>query len=203
MITQHTVFIVDDNQDFRESLAWLLEGAGYRVKAFESAEDFLLGYRQESGCLLLDVRMTGMSGLALQQELIKRGEIIPVIMITGHGDVPVAVQAMKNQAIDFIEKPFEDTAMLELIQKTLDGVGERFSQQKEANAALSCWARLSRRELDVAKLVISGMANREIAEQLGISIKTVEIHRSRVMSKMQVKRLAELMDKVALIKPEI
>ncbi|MBU3070004.1 response regulator [Aestuariicella sp. G3-2] len=203
MSTQHTVFIVDDNQDFRESLAWLLEGAGYTVKAFESAEDFLLGYRQESGCLLLDVRMTGMSGLALQQELIKRGEIIPVIMITGHGDVPVAVQAMKNQAVDFIEKPFEDTAILELIQKTLDDVGEKFNQQKEANAALACWNQLSRRELDVAKLVISGLANREIAEKLDISIKTVEIHRSRVMSKMKVKRLAELMEKVTLIKSEI
>lgn len=203
MNTQHTVFIVDDNQDFRDSLAWLLEGAGYRVTAFESAEDFLLGYRQQTGCLLLDVRMAGMSGLALQQELLQRGEIIPVIMITGHGDVPMAVQAMKNNAVDFIEKPFEDTAILELIQKTLAGVEKKFAQQQESRAALACWNQLSRREVDVANLVIQGMANREIADALGISIKTVEIHRSRVMAKMRVKRLAELMDKVAIIKPEI
>jgi two-component system response regulator FixJ len=201
--TVHTVFIVDDNQDFRDSLAWLLEGAGYRVTTFESAEEFLFGYRQESGCLLLDVRMAGMSGLALQQELIQRGEIIPVIMITGHGDVPMAVQAMKNHAVDFIEKPFEDTAILELLEKTLANVDKRFAQQHESREALACWNLLSRRELDVATLVIQGMANREIADILGISIKTVEIHRSRVMFKMQVKRLAELMDKVALIKADI
>lgn len=203
MNTQHTVFIVDDNQDFRDSLAWLLEGAGYRVTAFESAEEFLLGYRQQTGCLLLDVRMAGMSGLALQQELIQRGEIIPVIMITGHGDVPMAVQAMKNNAVDFIEKPFEDTAILELIQKTLAGVEKKFARQEDSRAALECWQQLSRREVDVANLVIQGMANREIAEALGISIKTVEIHRSRVMAKMRVKRLAELMDKIAMIKAEI
>lgn len=203
MNRQHTVFIVDDNQDFRDSLAWLLEGAGYRVSVFESAEDFLLGYRQQTGVLLLDVRMAGMSGLALQQELIQRGEVIPVIMITGHGDVPMAVQAMKNNAVDFIEKPFEDTAILELIQKTLLSVEKTFARQEEARAALACWNQLSRREVDVANLVIQGMANREIADELGISIKTVEIHRSRVMAKMRVKRLAELMDKIAIIKPEI
>lgn len=203
MNTQHTVFIVDDNQDFRDSLAWLLEGAGYRVTGFESAEDFLLGYRQQTGCLLLDVRMAGMSGLALQQELLQRGEIIPVIMITGHGDVPMAVQAMKNNAVDFIEKPFEDTAILELIQKTLAGVEKKFTQQEESRAALACWNQLSRREVEVANLVIQGMANREVADALGISIKTVEIHRSRVMSKMRVKRLAELMEKITIIKPDI
>ncbi len=200
---QHTVFVVDDNQDFRESLAWLLEGAGYHVKAYESAEDFLLGYQQQPGCLLLDVRMSGMSGLALQQELIRRGEVIPVIIITGHGDVPVAVQAMKNHAVDFIEKPFEDTAMLALIEDTLARSEERFVEQRLKADVLACWRELSRREADVARLVINGLANREIAEQLGISIKTVEIHRSRVMTKMQAKRLPELMEKAALIKSEI
>lgn len=203
MTIQQTVFIVDDNQDFRDSLAWLLEGAGYQIKAFESAEDFLFTYRQEPGCLLLDVRMSGMSGLALQQELIRRGEVIPVIIITGHGDVPVAVQAMKNDAVDFIEKPFEDTAMLSLIEDTLSSTAEQFEQQQRKAEVLACWSELSRRELDVAKLVMNGLANREIAEQLGISIKTVEIHRSRVMSKMQVKRLAEFMDKVSLIKHDL
>ena len=147
--------------------------------------------------------MSGMSGLQLQQEMLQKGYTIPVIMITGHGDVPMAVQAMKNNAVDFIEKPFEDVAMLSLIDKTL-AANEALKQEEAACEAIwGCWNQLSRRENDVARLVIKGLANREIAEKLGISIKTVEIHRSRVMSKMQVKRLAELMDKVSVIKDRL
>ena len=203
MNTENTVFIVDDDRDFRDSLAWLIEGAGHKVKAFESAEAFLFGYEKEHGCVILDVRMSGMSGLQLQQEMLQKGYTIPVIMITGHGDVPMAVQAMKNNAVDFIEKPFEDVAMLSLIDKTL-AANEALKQEEAACEAIwGCWNQLSRRENDVARLVIKGLANREIAEKLGISIKTVEIHRSRVMSKMQVKRLAELMDKVSVIKDRL
>lgn len=203
MTAGNTVFIVDDDDDFRDSLAWLIEGAGHEVISFESAESFLFGYQQEPGCLILDVRMSGMSGLQLQQEIIQRGYRLPVIMITGHGDVPMAVQAMKNNAIDFIEKPFEDVAMLALIDKALAANEQQLQRQSEHDSILACWAQLSRRENDVAQLVIKGLANREVAEKLGISIKTVEIHRSRVMSKMQAKRLAELMDKVAVIKASI
>jgi two-component system, LuxR family, response regulator FixJ len=203
MTAGNTVFIVDDDDDFRDSLAWLIEGAGHEVVSFESAESFLFGYQKESGCLILDVRMSGMSGLQLQQEIIQRGYRLPVIMITGHGDVPMAVQAMKNNAIDFIEKPFEDVAMLALIDKALAANEQQLQRQSEHDSILACWAQLSRRENDVAQLVIKGLANREVAEKLGISIKTVEIHRSRVMSKMQAKRLAELMDKVAVIKASI
>lgn len=203
MTDENTVFIVDDDQDFRDSLAWLIEGAGHKVVTFESAEAFLFGYGREPGCLILDVRMSGMSGLQLQQEIIDRGYFIPVIMITGHGDVAMAVQAMKNDAVDFIEKPFEDVAMLELIDRTLAQNNKQLRKQSEHDSIMQCWAQLSRRENDVARLVIKGLANREIAEKLSISIKTVEIHRSRVMSKMQVKRLAELMERVSVIKASI
>lgn len=203
MTDSNTVFIVDDDQDFRDSLAWLIEGAGHKVVAFESAEAFLFGYKQEPGCVILDVRMSGMSGLQLQQEIIDRKFSIPVIMITGHGDVAMAVQAMKNHAVDFIEKPFEDVAMLELIDRTLALGQTQLQQQGEYDEIMGCWSDLSRRENDVAQLVIKGLANREIADKLSISIKTVEIHRSRVMSKMKVKRLAELMERVAVIKASI
>lgn len=203
MTIESTVFIVDDDRDFRDSLAWLVEGAGHKVVAYESAEAFLFAYSGQPGCILLDVRMSGMSGLQLQQELIRRELSIPVIMITGHGDVPMAVQAMKNNAIDFIEKPFEDVAMLALIDKTLADNERALVEKSEHDFILAQWSELSRRENDVAKLVIQGQANREIGDTLGISIKTVEIHRSRVMSKMKVKRLAELMEKVSVIKASI
>ncbi len=203
MTTENTIFIVDDDQDFRESLAWLIEGAGHRVMSFDSAEAFLFSYQQEPGCLVLDVRMSGMSGLQLQQEIIDRKFTIPVIMITGHGDVAMAVQAMKNHAVDFIEKPFEDVAMLALIDRTLALSQQQLQQKSVYDEVMQCWSELSRRENDVAQLVIKGLANREIADKLSISIKTVEIHRSRVMAKMKVKRLAELMDRVAIIKASI
>ncbi len=203
MTIESTVFIVDDDRDFRDSLAWLVEGVGHKVVAYESAEAFLFAYSGQPGCILLDVRMSGMSGLQLQQELIRRELSIPVIMITGHGDVPMAVQAMKNNAIDFIEKPFEDVAMLALIDKTLADNERALVEKSEHDFILAQWSELSRRENDVAKLVIQGQANREIGDTLGISIKTVEIHRSRVMSKMKVKRLAELMEKVSVIKASI
>lgn len=193
MPSTQTVFIVDDDQDFRESLTWLLEGAGHTVASFESAEMFLEQYQQQPGCLLLDVRMAGMSGLALQQELNQRGYAIPVIMITGHGDVAMAVQAMKNHAIDFIEKPFDDEALLSLVDETLTRSPAIFAEVSKSQQVKDCWQQLSKREKDVAKQVIQGLANREIAEALDISIKTVEIHRCRVMKKMQVKRLADLM----------
>lgn len=187
-----TVYVVDDDRDFRDSLSWLLEGAGYRVVAYPSAEAFLEHYPGDAGCLLLDVRMTGMSGLALQQEMNRRGYCLPVIVITGHGDIPMAVQAMKNQALDFIEKPFDDEALLNLVENALQSAEQRFTRQSRQQIVSAAWQSLSKRERQVAELVIAGQANREIAKTLGISIKTVEIHRSRVMNKMQAKNLAEL-----------
>lgn len=202
MSEELTVFIVDDDEDFRESLSWLLEGEGHHTRCFESAEAFLEAYQGEPGCLLLDLRMTGMSGLALQAQLLERHWVIPVIMITGHGDVDVAVQAMKNNAVDFIEKPFDDDAILKLVEKTLLRSREIFSKAQEVNVIRERWDSLSKREVSVAELVLKGMANREIAEHLGISIKTVEIHRSRVMKKMQVTRVTELVKLVVALESD-
>ncbi len=193
------VFVVDDDKDFRESLLWLLEGAGYSCLGYGSAEEFLRQYQGQEGCLLLDVRMQGMSGLALQQELNRRKLVLPVIMITGHGDVAMAVQAMKNNAADFIEKPFDDEVLLSLIAETLKKGEQEFSEKAQIQQVETCWQALSKRERQVAGLVVEGFSNREIAEKLDISIKTVEIHRSRVMSKMQAKKVTELVALVALL----
>jgi FixJ family two-component response regulator len=199
-VNEKMVYLVDDDLDFRESLVWLLEGAGHQVSAFGSGEEFLANYRVSendiSGCLLLDVRMTGVSGLALQQELNQRSIKLPVIIITGHADVGIAVQAMKNQAVDFIEKPFDDEVLLGLVASILKNVDGLSQTQTKQRQVAQRWQLLSKREKQVAQLVVDGRVNREIAEQLGISIKTVEIHRSRVMSKMQAKNIAGLMNLV-------
>jgi two-component system, LuxR family, response regulator FixJ len=199
---QAKVFIVDDDRDFRESLTWLLQSAGYQCRVFESAETFLQHYAGEPGCLLLDIRMSGMSGLALQQTLKQRDLVLPVIIITGHGDVTMAVQAMKNNAVDFIEKPFNDEMLLKLVDDTLQRSQDIFSAHLERQAVQVRWDSLSKREQQVAQLVVQGKANREIAAELDISIKTVEIHRSRVMSKMHVNNLARLVDAWALIRAD-
>ncbi len=187
-----TVFVVDDDQDFRDSLVWLLEGAGHAVQGYDSAEAFLAAYDGQAGCLMLDVRMAGMSGLALQQEMERQQLTLPVIIITGHGDVAMAVQAMKNRAVDFLEKPFDDEILLNLVSSTLKNAERLFETQARQQEIERRWASLSKREREVAELVVTGLANREMAEKLAISIKTVEIHRSRVMQKMEVRKVAEL-----------
>lgn len=196
-MNEKKVYLVDDDLDFRESLVWLLEGAGHQVSAFGSGEEFLAACCESfSGCLLLDVRMTGMSGLTLQQELNHRSIKLPVIIITGHADVGMAVQAMKNQAVDFIEKPFDDEVLLGLVTSILKNVDGLSQIQAKQRQVAQRWQLLSKREKQVAQLVVDGKVNREIGEQLGISIKTVEIHRSRVMNKMQAKNIAGLMNLV-------
>jgi len=199
-VSDKKIYIVDDDLDFRESLVWLLEGAGHDVCAFASGEAFLAAYNDNennaSACLLLDVRMTGMSGLALQQELNQRAIKLPVIIITGHADVGMAVQAMKNQAVDFIEKPFDDEVLLNLIASILKDADKLSETQAKQRQVTERWQLLSKREKQVAQLVVDGKVNREIAEHLGISIKTVEIHRSRVMNKMQAKNIVGLMSLV-------
>ncbi|TQV86314.1 response regulator transcription factor [Exilibacterium tricleocarpae] len=190
--TPQTVYIVDDDRDFRESLGWLLDSAGLTCRQFESAEAFLQAYAGGPGCLLLDVRMSGMSGLALLQELQRQGRVLPVIVITGHGDVAMAVQAMKHRAVDFIEKPFDDEALLKLVTATLVHSDRAFNQARRAELLLARWQSLSQREQQVAERVMTGLSNREIAAALAISVKTVEIHRSRVMRKMGANNLPEL-----------
>lgn len=190
---QQTVFVVDDDDDFRESLVWLLQSERYHCESYASAEEFLESYNDEPGVMLLDVRMQGMSGLNLLQELNAKNKAIPVIMITGHGDVAMAVGAMKNNAVDFISKPFDDNQMLQLLAKVFKTLDARFLENKKHIENESAWAGLTSREQQVANLVINGHSNKSSSELLGISIKTIEIHRSRVMKKMKAGNLASLM----------
>jgi RNA polymerase sigma factor (sigma-70 family) len=197
-----SIFIVDDDEALRDSLVWLLESSGYQVCAYESAEVFLDAYRPEmTGCLVLDVRMPGMSGLELFEELRRRHCTLPVIFITGHGDVPMAVAAVKRGAVDFIEKPFGDRDMLGLIEESLARERDsRRQRQLEAETARRL-AELTQREREVLDLIIAGKLNKQIADLLGISIKTVEVHRARVMEKMGASSLAELVQNVIIGEP--
>ncbi|MGB2131500.1 MAG: response regulator transcription factor [Marinobacterium sp.] len=187
-----TVFIIDDDADFRESVQWLLESTRYAIESYASAQEFLDTYDQRPGCLLLDVRMPEINGLALQQIMQERDIRLPVIILTGHGDVPMAVNAMKNGALDFLEKPFDDDVLLKLVDKAMREAEQRFDAQSQELELREYYDTLSRREREVMELVVAGNSNREIAETLGISPKTVEVHRSRVMSKMRAENLAQL-----------
>lgn len=191
------VHIVDDDEALRDSLVWMLEANGYAVAAHDSAEAFLAACAPEmTGCIVLDVRMPGMSGLELFEELRRRHCALPVIFITGHGDVPMAVSAVKKGAVDFIEKPFGDRDMLALIEESL--AAERAGRGRRMLEALTArrLAGLTQREREVLDLIICGKLNKQIADVLGISIKTVEVHRARVMEKMEVNSLAELVQSV-------
>lgn len=191
------VYIVDDDEDFRDSMQWLLESAKHNVTTFASATAFLDGYNGTPGCMLLDVRMPSINGLALQQIMHERGIEMPVIVISGHGDIQMAVSAMKQGAIDFLEKPFDGDVLLQLVEKAFATLDEQ-RQEKQQHAEIETnYAQLSRREKEVMALVVKGKANRAIADELGISAKTVEVHRSRVMSKMRVGSLAELVQHAA------
>ena len=188
-----TVFVVDDDADLRESLGWLLESAGLRFKSYASAQEFLTHYKpEEPGCLLLDVRLPGLSGLDLQEELRRRGVPPPIIIITGHARVPMAVRALKGGAIDFIKKPFSDQVVLERIRQAIDLDRRTRQMRMESTQFAALLANLTPREREVMDLVITGKPNKIIAADLGISPKTVEIHRGRVMEKLQVESVAEL-----------
>jgi two-component system, LuxR family, response regulator FixJ len=191
--SKSTVFVVDNDPSMRASLAWLLEAAGLRVGSFESAEDFLAHYRPEQpGCLVLDVRLPGMSGVILQEELVRREIKLPVIIITGYADVDTAVRVLKLGAFDFIEKPLADDVLLERIRQAmaLDEFRRRARAERERlTARLSC---LTAREREVFDQVVHGKANKVVAIEFGISEKTVEAHRARVMHKLGATSLAEL-----------
>jgi RNA polymerase sigma factor (sigma-70 family) len=193
MSNKPTVFIVDDDQAIRNSLKWLIESVAMEVKTFESANAFIKNYYPgRSGCLLLDVRMPGMSGLELQEYLAEQRITIPVIIITGHGDVPMAIRAMKAGAVDFIEKPFNDELLLESIRHALLLDEQQRDKQAHKAEIATRLARLTPREHEVMAMVTAGKANKEIASALGVSAKTVEAHRARVMEKMQASSLADL-----------
>ncbi|WP_286240735.1 response regulator transcription factor [Neptuniibacter halophilus] len=194
-----TIYIVDDDEDFRDSMQWLLESANHKVITFPSARDFLNNFDGEIGCMLLDVRMPEINGLALQQIMQERGISMPIIVISGHGDIPMAVSAMKQGAMDFLEKPFDGDVLLRLVNRALSKASQVRDEQGAQQEILDCYANLSRREKEVMALVVAGNANRQIAEELDISPKTVEVHRSRVMSKMRAGSLPELVKQAAQI----
>jgi FixJ family two-component response regulator len=187
------VYIVDDDDAMRDSLRWLLESTGYRVTAYSTAERFLGAYKPGyASCVVLDVRMPGLSGLQLQQELNRRGETLPIIFITGHGDVPMAVNAVKNGAFHFLEKPFKDEQLLALIEQAATMRAPAATADARGRCAAAKLATLTQREREVMNLVVGGFKNKQIAEQLAISVKTVEAHRARAMEKMDVNSVAEL-----------
>lgn len=188
-----TVFVVDDDEAVRDSLRLLLKSLGLPVVTHGSAAEFLADYDPEQpGCAVLDVRMPEMSGLELQDELNRRGAVIPVIFITGHGDVPMAVETMRRGAFDFLQKPFRDHELIERIQKALAGDCEnrlRLGEQDRIRARL---AALTPREQQVLQLVTSGKPNKVMADALGVSQRTIEIHRAHLMEKMGASSLAQL-----------
>lgn len=201
--TASTVYIVDDDEAVRDSLRWLLEANNYRVRAFPSGESFLAEYDEKRpGVLIVDVRMPGMSGLELQEQLIARKSTMPIVFITGHGDVPMAVSTIKKGAIDFLEKPFDETDLREIVGRMFEQANERLSQAQAQREHEAMLARLTAREQQVLERIVAGRLNKQIADDLGISIKTVEAHRANIMEKLQVTTVADLM-KVALTKPEI
>jgi FixJ family two-component response regulator len=187
------VFIVDDDEAMRNSLRWLIESVGHSVETYESAQAFLDNhYPGRSGCLLLDVRMPGMSGLELQSQLESHDIRLPVIILTGHGDVGMAVKAMKAGAMDFIEKPFDDELLLAAIEKALGEDAEKRELRSSQAEILARMGQLTKRENQVMQMVTNGKSNKEIAAELNVSAKTVEAHRAHVMEKMQAGSLAEL-----------
>jgi RNA polymerase sigma factor (sigma-70 family) len=191
--TKPTIFIVDDDPSVRESTELMLKSVGFNVKTFVSAQDFLKANVQEGlGCLILDVRMPGMSGLDLQEKLVSAKKPLPVIFITGHGTVPMSVRAMKAGAIDFLQKPFDEQDLLDAINRAITQQRERKSKKDEADELQQRLKALTPREYEVFSLLVTGMANKEIAYKLGTSERTVKAHRAQIMEKMNAGSLADL-----------
>ena len=188
-----TVFVVDDEVEMRESLRWLIESIDLNVETFESAEEFLRAYNPDRpGCAVLDMRMPEVSGLELQKKLKAKGYTLPLIFITGFGSVPIAVEALKMGAVDFMEKPFSDQALLDKIHCALE-IDRQARFKKSRNENISARVKdLTSREKEIMDLVVQGNATKRIAVQLGISPKTVEAHRARVMQKMEADSIADL-----------
>jgi two-component system response regulator FixJ len=193
MNPEATVFVVDDDEAVRRAIAKLFKSVGLRAETFESAEDFLRSFQSEMlGCLVLDIRMPGMGGLALQEELAARKSALPIIFVTGHGDVATAVRAMKAHAFDFIEKPFTDQDLLDKVRNAIDF---HIRHQKEAQRRNEIAARinaLTPREREIMEMIVDGKLNKVIASELGISEKTVQTHRTRIMEKMQTRSVGSL-----------
>jgi FixJ family two-component response regulator len=193
-----TVYVVDDDEAVRDSLQWLLEGKNYYVRCFDSAESFLSRYDpRDVACLIVDIRMGGMTGLALQDRLIENHSPLPIVFITGHGDVPMAVDTMKKGAMDFIQKPFKEDQLVSLVERMLAQARETFKDHAQAASRGALLAKLTVRESQVLDRIVAGRLNKQIADDLGISIKTVEAHRANIMEKLNTSTVADLL-KIAL-----
>ena len=192
-IPSEVVFVVDDDASMRDAISRLLNAVGLTVQTFASARAFLNRRLPEvPGCLVLDVRLPGLSGLDLQREMVERGIHIPVVFITGHGDIPMSVQAMKAGAVEFLTKPFRDQDLLDAVRSGIQLDRKEREERTELAELRDCVGLLTQREQEVMSLVVSGLLNKQIALQLGTSEKTIKIHRSQVMRKMRASSLADL-----------
>ncbi|MCG5031576.1 response regulator transcription factor [Mesosutterella sp. OilRF-GAM-744-9] len=192
--TKGTVYVVDDDDAIRDSLRWLLEANDYKVELYDSGESFIAKYDPNAiAVLVLDVRMPGMSGLEVQEHLLARKADLPIIFITGHGDVPMAVRALKKGAVDFIEKPFQQAALKAQVEHMLAEARERRMKNERQSLNEALLAKLTPREQQVLERIVAGRLNKQIADDLGISIKTVEAHRASIMDKTNSGTVADLM----------
>jgi len=190
---QPVVFVIDDEPSVRKSLGRLLAAAGFRVEAFASAQDFLQRPPDDAlSCALLDIQMPGLNGLELQQALLGAHRALPIVFITGHGDIPTSVRAMRAGAVDFLSKPFDEKDLLAAVARALEKAGQEQHTHVESAAAEARLATLTPREREVLLHVLAGELNKQIAAALGASIKTIKVHRGRVMHKMQVQSVADL-----------
>ena len=188
-----TVFLVDDEPGMRKALSRLLGAEGFKVRAFPSAKAFLDSYREdESGCLVLDIAMPDLGGLELQERLSHSGILLPVVFLTGRGDIPMTVQAIKAGAVDFLTKPVNDEALLSAVRAALQRAEEQHERMAETANLRQRHGRLTPREAEVMRYVVAGHLNKQIAAELGIGEQTIKVHRSRVMKKMGVESLADL-----------
>jgi len=202
MSPEPTAFIVDDDREVREAIELLMDSVGLASQSFASAPDYLDRFDPYlPGCLVLDVRMKGMSGLDLQQRLSAEPLYPPIIVITGHGDVPMAVRAVKSGAVDFIEKPFNDQVLLDAVHRAFEHDAERRGQASRLADIQDRLHRLTPREREILEQVVAGKRNRVIAADLGISQSTVEAHRAKVMEKMEAQTLSDLMRMMLLLSP--
>jgi FixJ family two-component response regulator len=192
-----TVFVVDDEKDVCESIALLLRSAGLRARPFTDPAAFLKAVRPETpGCVLLDVRMPRLSGLEVQQRLLRRGARQPVVFVSGHGDIPMALRAVRAGALDFVEKPFRAETLIDLVRRGIEIDARRRKEGPARDEASALVAALTRREREVAEAVADGRSSREIAESLSLSVRTVEMHRARAMKALGVKGTAEMISLV-------